>query len=112
MSPTPMVIEQSHLPMSPPQYIPMHMGMNPPTPITTQQLGMSPSTPTPQFAFPGQQKQQHMQMSYMNSPPVDYMQLSTENPFEVQTPNSFFNRQQEIQSMSMDIASPMSPSYV
>jgi CspA family cold shock protein len=123
MSPTPMMIDQSHMTTMSPQYYPMAhpMGMSPtpmsmtPTPQMTQ-LGMSPSTPTPQFAFPGQNFTQHtmqspMQIntmqSGMNSPQIDYTQLNSENPFE-QT-NSFFA--QEYNPMGMEIASPMSPHH-
>jgi len=117
MSPTPngMMIDQSHVAMSPQYYPVAHhgMGMSPapmgmsPTPQMTQQLGMSPS-PTPQFAFPGHNYTQHTMQSPMQnySPQIDYAQINTENPFE--HTNSFFGHN----SMAMDIASPMSPTHI
>lgn len=120
MSPQPMMIDQSHMTTMSPQYYPMAhpMGMSP-TPQMTQ-MGMSPSTPTPQFAYPGHNFTQHtmqspMQIntmqSGMNSPQIDYTQLNSENPFE-QT-NSFFAQEYipNPNQMGMEIASPMSPQH-
>lgn len=107
MSPTPMVLEQTpQMPMSPPtQYFPVtQLGMTPSASFT--QMGINPSTPTPQFAFQGQNNP--MQMNFVSSPQVDYTQMGIENPFDLT--NTFFNAQNEHLSTGMDIASPiMSP---